>query len=529
MALREERTASWWLDNLLRPVVLAAMLTCLLSAVVAGLAFLWPQWDGTYFLVLAFLAGLEGILVERLLRRRKITGLEYVISRLAEVLVLLLLLKLSRYLPLGLDRFLADARLWAVDVGRFISPLDFLLSLVFVLFWGGAIAVGRAALELDAVAEVEHPPQDRVSTQNYLWLSRPVPLSDRQRALDRLGSLFVWGGVFMLSAALVMHFLASAQALALPTLLYFALGLALLSQGRFSVLQSRWRLQGVPIQPGIGRGWLLWTTLFFLAVALVALLLPTCYTLGPLKALLGVLTLGTRLLSFLFLLIVFLFSLPLSFIFPQMVQRPRPVLEPQPGLPPAVASGPGLGEVILSALFWLLVLGIVGYAVVRFARDRMGLWSGGEAAGTWWSRFLDWLRALWRRWRRWGREAQGRLAGRLAREEGRGEGRRPLWGFFFPGRLPPRERVRYFYLSMARRAAQAGHPRRPGQTPYEYRSALDEHFADLEPDLDGLTEAFVRARYSQQPVAQQEAEAVKPLWRRIKAALRRQRIGREQP
>jgi len=50
-----------------------------------------------------------------------------------------------------------------------------------------------------------------------------------------------------------------------------------------------------------------------------------------------------------------------------------------------------------------------------------------------------------------------------------------------------------------------------------------------DPDLDGLTEAFVKARYSQEPVAQQEAEAVKPLWQRIKAALRRQRIGREQP
>jgi len=529
MALKQERTASWWLDNLLRPVVLAAMLTCLLSAVVAGLTVLWPEWESTYFLVFGFLAGLEGILAERLLRRRKITGLEYVVSRVAEVLVLLLLLKLSRYLPLGLDRLLADARLWAADVARFISPLDFLLSLVFVLFWGGAVAVGRAALELDAVAEVEYSPQDRVSTQNYLWLSRPLPLSDRQRALDRLGNLFVWGGVLMLFAALIMHFLSSARALALPTLLYFALGLALLSQGRFSVLQSRWRLQGVPIQPGIGRRWLLWTTLFLLAVALVALLLPTYYTLGPLEALLGVLTLGTRLLSFLFALILFLFSLPLRFIFPQMVQRPRPVLEPQPGLPPPAAGGPGLGEVILSVLFWLLVPAIVGYALVRFARDRIAVWSGAEAAGTWRGRFLAWLRALWRRWHRWGRQAQERLVGRLSRDERPAGGRRSVWSFFFPGRLPPRERVRYFYLSMAKRAAQAGRPRRPDQTPYEYRSALDARFPGLEPDLDSLTEAFVKARYSQGPVAQQEAEAVKPLWQRIKAALRRQRIGREQP
>ncbi|HSJ55566.1 MAG TPA: DUF4129 domain-containing protein, partial [Anaerolineae bacterium] len=73
------------------------------------------------------------------------------------------------------------------------------------------------------------------------------------------------------------------------------------------------------------------------------------------------------------------------------------------------------------------------------------------------------------------------------------------------------------------RAAQAGAPRRPGQTPYEYRQALDERFPDLEPDLEGLTEAFIVARYSRQTLEEEEAEAVRPLWQRIKAALRRKR------
>jgi hypothetical protein len=46
----------------------------------------------------------------------------------------------------------------------------------------------------------------------------------------------------------------------------------------------------------------------------------------------------------------------------------------------------------------------------------------------------------------------------------------------------------------------------------------------LEPDLEGLTEAFVAARYSRQLVQEGEAEAVKPLWQRIKAILQRQRV-----
>ena len=89
--------------------------------------------------------------------------------------------------------------------------------------------------------------------------------------------------------------------------------------------------------------------------------------------------------------------------------------------------------------------------------------------------------------------------------------------------LEPRELVRYFYVSTARRAAQAGQPRRPAQTPYEYEASLGEQFPDLEPDLAGLTDAFVEARYSRALVKPEDVNRVKPLWQRIKAALRRRR------
>jgi hypothetical protein len=85
--------------------------------------------------------------------------------------------------------------------------------------------------------------------------------------------------------------------------------------------------------------------------------------------------------------------------------------------------------------------------------------------------------------------------------------------------------VRFFYLSAARRAARAGQPRRSGQTPYEYQDSLDERFPELEPDLEGLTGAFIQARYAPHPVEQEDVAAVKPLWERVKAALRRRRLG----
>jgi hypothetical protein len=84
--------------------------------------------------------------------------------------------------------------------------------------------------------------------------------------------------------------------------------------------------------------------------------------------------------------------------------------------------------------------------------------------------------------------------------------------------------VRYYYLSVTSRAAQAGQPRKPAETPYEYRQVLQERFPELEPDMSGLTEAFVEARYSQQSIEEDDLQAARSLWQRIKAALRRRRV-----
>jgi hypothetical protein len=85
--------------------------------------------------------------------------------------------------------------------------------------------------------------------------------------------------------------------------------------------------------------------------------------------------------------------------------------------------------------------------------------------------------------------------------------------------------IRYFYLSSERRAAAVGRPRAEGETPYEYQASLDQSFPELEPDLEGLTEAFIAARYSRAAVHKQQADAVKPLWQRIRAALRKRSAG----
>lgn len=516
------------MENLLRPVLIAAMMVCLAAPFVTLGEWGLSGWDGTYFMVFCFLAGLEGILSERALRRRRISGWEYLGSRGAESLILLLLLKLANYVPLGVGQLWSEAQNWLTNPGSFLKPVDILTMFILLPLWAGALLVGRQASELDTDEHIAPAPADKTSAEYYLWLTQPPPVSLRQEALDTLSELFLWGGIGLLITSTALHFLLPmAMVSVLPMLLYFTLGIALLSQARFSVTRAGWQIQGIPVQPGIGRRWLVWAVIFLVGIALVALALPTEYTMGPLLTLLYFLGLIAQTVLAIITLIPYLLALLASLFFPSVEQPVRPTtpleLMPPPEPTGATATPPWV-EVLISAFFWTLILAIVGYALIRFFRERWGFFANGDhEQGAWQTRLLAWLRSLRAWWRRRRRVLQDGLARRRAgRAEAQSVASRlaPLLSL---RRLPPRELVRYFYLSAARRAAQVGQPRQPGQTPYEYQASLDQRFPDLEPDLTGLTDAFIEARYSSRLVSKKDADAVKPLWQRIKQGLRRRR------
>ncbi len=148
-AARPVRGSSWWVENLLRPVLIAVMMVCLAAPLVRIMEWMLPAWQGTYFLVFCFLAGLEGILSERSLRKRRITGWTYLGSRAAEALILLIILKVANYLPQGLDQLLAEAALWHLEPESIITTIDIFTGAVFLALWAGSLNVGRLVRELD--------------------------------------------------------------------------------------------------------------------------------------------------------------------------------------------------------------------------------------------------------------------------------------------------------------------------------------------------------------------------------------------
>jgi hypothetical protein len=89
--------------------------------------------------------------------------------------------------------------------------------------------------------------------------------------------------------------------------------------------------------------------------------------------------------------------------------------------------------------------------------------------------------------------------------------------------LDPRRQIYFFYLAMIRRGGEQGIPRKPSQSPSEYAATLRNDLPAVENDIDSITQAFARARYSRDVVNVGEVGRVKAAWGRIRRALQSKR------
>ena len=116
-----------------------------------------------------------------------------------------------------------------------------------------------------------------------------------------------------------------------------------------------------------------------------------------------------------------------------------------------------------------------------------------------------------------------KLQNRLPPSERNNAKGRPPWRFLRINSLSPRDQVRYYYLSIVKRAGKKGFRRSPEMTPAEFTTKLEEDLPESKFDLLPLTESFQRARYSNRPVEHGELPAVRSAFERLRSALRRLR------
>ncbi len=476
--------------------------------------------------MLVLLVPMEAHLSRRAIERRELRGDDLNRYRLAEALVLLLVMLAMRFLWQGLPHL-------GGKVER-LFDLEFFVSGGVVLgCWGLSNVLVRWFEDIEFHPEEKAPP---ITSPEYdVWAGSPARRVQHTAAFRRVVSFFLGGGILILilagmarvdPAAIIDFRRGTIRALILHVLVYFILGLALTAEARLTLLRTRWQHEEADISDTVARRWPLLVTGLLLLALVVALILPVDYSVGLLEAFGYALNAAASVVvtvAYLVLYLVGLLLYPLRWLFARAAGEGAPDMPPPMEIPetaPAAANGLPWLEVAKTVGMWALALGMVIYALRNFLREHQGVFARFGFLGAFWKGLASlWgaIRGLWAQAEKAGAAVRRAVALRLrggAALAGSGWRRRPRG---------PRELVRYYYLSVVQRAERAGTPRRGNQTPEEYSRRLRDRVPEAEPDLEAVTEAFVEARYSDHPIDQDYAGGVRPHWESVRRALRRLR------
>lgn len=525
---------SVWRTGVFRGAVIGVLAASLVVAPMAILRAL-TTWELGYLLPLAFSVALLGIVSTNQLGQpnwRDRRGLAY---RLGEGVLIVLATRLAVW---GMSIGWPDRAALGVLLRHPAALFDIQTVVVAALLlsvWRLAVGVTAdfAALAIgpDEVAMREADAWG--DSRSALRLLHPV---GRREVVMRFASRWAWGGLPLVIFTGLSQLGVSQDSRGLlkigfegmglgPDVLagllcYFLAGLVLLSDARLAVLRGQWYNERVTIAPALLRRWHWLGLVVLIAVAVIALLLP----LGPVgpfaRALEWLIALLARIALLLWALFVFLVSV-LSYPLRWLMRRDAepPASEIGSMKPPAPAEAPAqilLPDWLPGAVAWAVIGLVAGYLLFDFLRGRNLL---PRAWGGW----LASLRAWWRARRHQidmvlrstATALQARL--RRGREAAPGETRAAAVRF---RALPPRGKVRYFYLRMAQAAAEAGHVRLPHETPTEYARTLETAWPEAGEEVQGLTEAFLDARYAPVEVGPDQALSAQAVWQRLMRALR---------
>ena len=182
-------------------------------------------------------------------------------------------------------------------------------------------------------------------------------------------------------------------------------------------------------------------------------------------------------------------------------------------------------EVIRALLFWLTFVVVVVYLIRSYLEDHpewIDTFTPLRFARRLVQGFAAWM-ALFAAWVRQGRHWRPRFVSDLShmtRVNRLGlKKKRQSW-YVLSRVQSHREQIIRTYLRMLQHAAAAGVRRQQHQTPYEYAPELYHALPEVELDIRVLTEVFVHARYSSEPVDPDQAVMAITRGERVARALR---------
>ncbi len=504
--------------------IVAAMMYCASISVMQVVQRLLPGWQGGYLPWLCLIVSLEAMYTQHRIRRPTELERSVLAYRAIEIVVILIGIKAFFYLWRGVDQLWIDLPLWRENFIENFFEAEYLFAIMVTLvIWiiSGQFAEDLVNLEGDEILLTSESLEGLVSNRG----GTRAQLSTRVlsigavmvilTALVRLDYQVLWGKRPVVEASSV------------NVIVYFFLGLALLSLTQFAAQRAAWAWERIPINREIAQRWILYSLIFLLGVSLIALILPTEYSLGFLPTISYLISLVLTILYALMMILLLPLMLLLS-LFSRLFRTntassstPIDFERIVPSIEPITVGSSAWWEFLKSLVFWGVFLGVIVYAIYQYLHQNQELLLKLRRM-----RGITWMVQLWR-WImeriRIGAEKIPNLvqAGleRVRAGQRRGLGRGG-WRFVNPRNLAPRQRVLFYYLALVRRGSDVGIPRQPSQTPSEYAHTLSADIPQLNEDIDSLTESFLEARYSQHEVTEGQASVVRRYWDRIRRAIR---------
>lgn len=527
-------------QRVVEPMLLAGLVTALALGPILIIRLLTGRPYG-YLPLVAFLVALESILTTRWLTHPDQRTLNRFYYRAAEIIVVLVGLRLISWVVEGSVPGAAELRGLLLSPSSFIDVTYFLLIVLTFFTWERGMAFASIfsglILSSDEITYYSLPPATRRQMAGEL-----PPDSNRLQQVGRFVQQWTIGGMLLIFCAALTTYelpaLVTVGAIDLRTigrlglhptmlaalLLYFLLGFWLLSQARLAAMRVRWLSDGVSAAPAITRTWHRSSLMVVAGVALVASFLPIGGTFAIARVIQAILGFFFLILNLLMAFFGFFVYLLLSLL--GSPQTSEETFEQVGGFTP-----PDLGEfqppvqppsLLMGSLFWTAVVVVAVVAAVFFLRQR-GVPLNQLGVGRWWANLVAWWRAFWGRLTGRVDELSQMVRARLRVGQPAADEAAAPWRFVRLNALSPREQVRYFYLAMVRRAAERGVARRPQETPLEFVRELKAEWPEAEVDVETLTDAFLEARYSPRPVEKAAVNPVKQTWQRVKSSLRQTR------
>lgn len=533
-----------WSRTFIQPLLIALMITAFFTCVFVVVNNLVPSAAWALLIPLLFFVTLESIFTTMWLSHPDRRTINHTYYRISEFLVVALITRIYIWIIMGgwpqfdlLGDYLRYPWILVND-GVFVLAI---IAISFSWFYARMTSYLFAQLALDEaeVAYYIQPPNQR-ETGN-----QPV-MRNRKEITEMFFIQWMWGcGILIVIVAITtidlpavtidttgvgLARLGLSPFVVFGALFYFLAGLGLLSEARFETLNARWLYLNAQKEPQVERIWYQYGLWFLVLVGILAAFLPLGSTSLIGQAIEQILLVITGLITVLGYFFVMLFSLLFApFAPPDIAETPQvstpipvPTLQPTPipTIPPIVDDTPAL---IASSLLWAIAIVGMIMAFLFFVRGR-GVKLDGRILTTIFNSLRAFMASLWGgmvdQIEDIGEAIQFR---RQTGDEEDGDGGRGLrpFRFFRINSLSPEEQIRYFYLSILKRAQNKGVSRETSETPIEFMDDLKTSWPEAEDEIDTLTEAFMKARYSPRHIEIEEVNPVKEKWKRAKSRLRK--------